>query len=735
MAEKSSEIKFNERLSDGGDWLSEPYIISLGKNFEDLEDNFKNITNDYEGGNGKENSVDFFSMAGNSTKDDRTLAQNMVKRPYHQDTRVGANDAINCLWQFNRDDDIVHPVLVTEGPIGSKQQIGMGRVYASTTQYNQQICWFSFGIPYFTNLGRFYQTAFDQDLIGLNNNAMASTAEKIGRIFGTGVSLICTLPFLLFKGAYKMGKFVKTYPVNRFYELRTTMHMYYNYVDSILARWLVDTGLWFNGDFQGGTDGTGYVPAALRCTGASIWDILRRRARVASTSVSRTNSGVRPDTFNMVGLDAFYEERDKDLTTIPGMYQHGASGASGALTEEKMSKLFEVNDPTKSGSEGDLNTVQEKSNSSQQKSANSEAGAAYAKQQEEASKKSSSSVLAGVGSASDNLGYDDYVNKSTEKTLFSPEPKDWASEFWHSMLGASEFLGFRITNSTDASESFSNSTQESAFARAYNEKVSSAMHVQNDIAGGAQGAVSADQNFLQKGVGMVTNLIGGVLGALKSFDCLGITDLGQALMQGSWIDIPEQYSGSDFNKSHSLSIQLRSPYGDMVSIYQSIIVPLACLLAGTLPRGSGENSYTQPFLCRVYCKGMFAVPMGIIDSLSIKRGDSEFGWNYNQIPLCIDVSLSIKDMSPIMYLALNDSVYGGIFATDSTFNQYLNTLSGMGLFDQISAFSRIKRNLAYTAHRLRNKIFNPAYWSYSISQWNVVQGVAAVIPVTTIPKN
>lgn len=732
MTEKSSEIKFNERLSDGGNWLSEPYIISLGENFENLEDNFKNITNDYEGGNGKENSVDFFSMAGNSTKDDRTLAQNMVKRPYHQDTRVGANDAINCLWQFNRDDDIVHPVLVTEGPIGSKQQIGMGRVYASTTQYNQQICWFTFGIPYFTNLGRFYQTAFDQDLIGLNNNAMVSTAEKIGRIFGGAISLVVTLPCLLFKGPYLMGKFTKKYPVNRFYELRTTMHMYYGYVDSILARWLVDTGLWFNGDFQGGTDGTGYVPAALRCTGASIWDILRRRARVASTSVSRTNSGVRPDMMN-VGLDAFYEERDKDLTTIPGMYQHGAGGASGTLTEEKMNKLFEVNDPT--NNDNDLNKVQEKSKSSPQQSANGKAAGAYVANENAKTSSSSGGVLAGVGSASDNLGYNDYVNKSTEKTLFSPEPKDWASEFWHSMLGASEFLGFRITNSTDASESFSNSTQESAFARAYNEKVSSAMHVQNDIAGGAQGAVSADQNFLQKGVGMVKNLIGGVLGALKSFDCLGITDLGQALMQGSWIDIPEQYSGSDFNKSHSLSIQLRSPYGDLVSIYQSIIVPLACLLAGTLPRGSGENSYTQPFLCRVYCKGMFAIPMGIIDSLSIKRGDSEFGWNYNQIPLCIDVSLSIKDMSPIMYLALNDSVYGGIFATDSTFNQYLNTLSGMGLFDQISAFSRIKRNLAYTSHRLRNKIFNPAYWSYSISQWNVVQGVAAVLPVTTIPKN
>ena len=37
MTEKSSKIKFNERLSDGGDWLSEPYIISLGKNFDIIE--------------------------------------------------------------------------------------------------------------------------------------------------------------------------------------------------------------------------------------------------------------------------------------------------------------------------------------------------------------------------------------------------------------------------------------------------------------------------------------------------------------------------------------------------------------------------------------------------------------------------------------------------------------------------------------------------------------------------
>ena len=36
-------------------------------------------------------------------------APKMLGMPFHQDTRVGGNDAINCLWQFNRDDDIMQP--------------------------------------------------------------------------------------------------------------------------------------------------------------------------------------------------------------------------------------------------------------------------------------------------------------------------------------------------------------------------------------------------------------------------------------------------------------------------------------------------------------------------------------------------------------------------------------------------------------------------------------------------
>ena len=305
----------------------------------------------------------------------------------------------------------------------------------------------------------------------------------------------------------------------------------------------------------------------------------------------------------------------------------------------------------------------------------------------------------------------------------------WMQAFANSALGATQFIGFRIDKSTDASESFSNSTQPSAIAEQYNAKVKemSAKSIDYGLKGAQDGGSIFDK-IVDTGV----NFVKGVMEALQTVDFIGVTDLANAAMTGNYFDAPEQYAGSDFNKSHSLSFQLRSPYGDKISIYQSIMVPLFCILAGALPRSGGANAYTQPFLCRVYCRGMFAVPLGIIESVSIKRGDSEFGWTYDNLPTCIDVSISIKDMSPIMYITMYDSIFEDIMGTDSAFNEYLLTLSAVGLFERISQIHKMIRGVQYAAHKLRNRYFNPAFWSHSISQFSTVQFIGSFIPKTAI---
>ena len=244
----------------------------------------------------------------------------------------------------------------------------------------------------------------------------------------------------------------------------------------------------------------------------------------------------------------------------------------------------------------------------------------------------------------------------------------WSDKFQASMFGATQYIGFRIDRSVDASESFSNSTSPSEFAQTFNDGVRNANNQQlKSLLSGdtgipiVDGLLSQAKGIFQAATDTIEHMTG-----INFF-----SNLGSAVVSGAYLDIPEQYAGSDFGKSHSINLQLRSPYGDMISIYQSIIVPLSMILAGCLPRAGGDNSYVQPFLCRVYCKGMFSVPMGIIDSVNVKRGSSEFGWTYQNLPTCVDVSISIKDMSPVMYMTMTDGIFTSIIAQDSAFKEYM----------------------------------------------------------------
>lgn len=689
MAEETQSTDVNDVRDGTLNWDSMPFQVAIGETFESIADVLKYRTAAF-GKRSVYNEDPTSILALDEVPDDTADANKLksmygledesdeefntpILRPFFQDTRVGANDAVNCVWQFNRDDDIMHPV----NTIDKAHHIGLGRVYASTTQMNQQICWFTFGVPYYTKLAAFYKLAFDDKLIRLNQHGYEDSLT-LGNIFGAGLSLAFTFPILGIKWlASAAGGVNQTYEVNRFYELRACMHLYYKYVDSILAQWLVSVGLYDNGvsvsengkversqtEFDRWTANSEYIPDALKATGASAWDILKRRAQNAS--------------FNIVEGPEDEERRNKLLKEVPEGMQ-SFKDWSGDSNDSKMVKL-----PYLSEEDADkLNNL----------------------------RTSTGTTLSNSGGNTDPY-LDNYGS--------------WKNTFWSSALGSTQFVGFRINKDVDASESFSNSTSPSVFAETFNSTVRSAnANILNNALKAGTGNEVLD--FLQ---GTITGLVKGVS------DSFGFSGLASAVASGAFLDVPEQYSGSDFNKSHSISLQLRSPYGDMISIYQSIIFPLALLLAGALPRQTGNNSYTQPFLCRVYCKGMFSVPMGIIDSIQIRRGSSEFGWTHNNLPTCVDVSISIKDMSPVMYMPIADSGLISMIENTTSFKEYMLTLSGTGLWDRISTISRWRRNVQFNAHMLRNRYANPAFWSHEVSQWMPVRLVSALYPKTTISRH
>ena len=638
----------------------------------------------------------------------------LLRQHNYQDTRVGGNDAFNNVWAFGEDDDISRGVFTIDKDKG----IGMGRVYASTTQQNQVIAWFTFGIPRFSNFSAFYKQAFDSDLISLNTQGF-NPSIFLGAIFDIA-ALSIEIPLLPIKWLSQQRQ--DRYKIGRFYELRACMHLYYKYVDSMLAQWLVSAGLYMYMNGSGSDAGRDIfaspdsVPDALS-DGASIWDIIQRKAlnlgasneKIRKYAGTRYNDPNEKDENKLLDISIRKDDgtlsKDKlkgNIRLMEAEANRVANKGFGSTTD-LTAQLFNrtgKNDPTDSTStinNSELNAYLEKLKDIQQ-----------------------GNMGANPNASDTNSVFDDNYGIS------------WGDKFEASMFGATQYVGFRIDRSVDASESFSNSTSPSEFAQTFNDGVRNANNQQlKSLLSGDTGIPIVDGLISQaKGIFQAA---GDVISSTTGIDFF--SNLGSAVVSGAYLDIPEQYAGSDFGKSHSINLQLRSPYGDMISIYQSIIVPLSMVLAGCLPRAGGDNSYVQPFLCRVYCKGMFSVPMGIIDSVNVKRGSSEFGWTYQNLPTCVDVSISIKDMSPVMYMTMTDGIFTSIIAQDSAFKEYMLTLSGVGLWERLSTWKRWQRNITYIARNLRNVIGNPNYWSHSISQWQIVQTAAGIWPKYNGPRN
>ena len=195
------------------------------------------------------------------------------------------------------------------------------------------------------------------------------------------------------------------------------------------------------------------------------------------------------------------------------------------------------------------------------------------------------------------------------------------------------------------SESFSNTTNTSTFANALS---------------GASGTMR-EFMFLFGGLGIDAKLMSenaaAVAGSLNQFIRSNLQNAGlkkalnslitgsASVITGANLIFPEIWETSSYNRDFNLEIVLTSPYGDKLSIYLNIIVPMMHLLAFTLPRQATVNSYTHPFLVRCSLPGYFSCDMGIVKELSItKGGSSGEAWSVDGLPTEVTCNISISDL-------------------------------------------------------------------------------------------
>ena len=266
---------------------------------------------------------------------------------------------------------------------------------------------------------------------------------------------------------------------------------------------------------------------------------------------------------------------------------------------------------------------------------------------------------------------------------------DWASmtKFNDKVFSSRESLAFFVDGLNTIDTSFSNDTRASTIAGTVNNYSDMANEVRF-LLGDDESVAASLYDTAQatiSGLGEVSNgLVNGLGGSLIS----SLTESGpSSILQGGKLIFPDIWSDSEHSESYSFTVKLRSPDHDSLSILLNILVPYCKILAMTMPKtiGGNQNAYKSPFLVKAYCKGLFSIDMGIIDSLQVTKG-AECMWNDDGLPTQIDINFSIKNL----YNSLAMSAYDGDLKTQ--FNNLITSTAYMDFLANMAGCNVMQEN-------------------------------------------
>lgn len=282
------------------------------------------------------------------------------------------------------------------------------------------------------------------------------------------------------------------------------------------------------------------------------------------------------------------------------------------------------------------------------------------------------------------------------------------------------FAVFSVDSTGSVGESFSNSTTENPIQSTVN-SISSKVRGFKNMFGGVGSSISSIP-VLGDAISEVGSLIGDTAAVAASSATFGIANPLIAILYGVNFELAKVWdsSSTSFPRA-SYKMRLASPYGNPYSQLFNIYVPLAMLLAGSLPRGVGSQTYSSPFLCKVYDRGRVQTELGMIESLSVTRGTSNLPFTKKGQANAVDVDFTVANMDTMMF---TDIATNGIsdnpvseavkfilrpVQKDSAFNDYMSTIAGLDVFNQIYYLPKLRLRFAENYTKL-GKLTDPAYY-------------------------
>jgi hypothetical protein len=179
--------------------------------------------------------------------------------------------------------------------------------------------------------------------------------------------------------------------------------------------------------------------------------------------------------------------------------------------------------------------------------------------------------------------------------------------------------------------------------------------------------------------------------------------------------LPEIWKDSDYSRTKSLEFEFRAPYGNRLCIFENTMVQAIFLICMTAPRQVGSSTYMSPFYIRAFSKGLFSVEVGLIERLTIKRGEEKNERTNEGFSRVMECSVEIKDVIPNLMIGLNAGIFGVLSSKNIGFREYVAMFANVDMIDRTVILNHYKNFVNILVNRFSaDNLFNE--FKYSISQ-------------------
>lgn len=681
-----------------------------------------------------------FMVAGRDLSDiDRTNRFFTTAHWKFTDTTLGGHIAINPRPQYTRYADIRHGgrravnevTVQKDGGSNNQTNFGMGRYYSEAIDDNATTIFMEFGIPKFNSLITFFTRAVDGiDSYIAKHGRMPSQFLYEGAKWAGGTltfvlfPLSTTLVWLAKRGveAVQMGD-----NQFNFYYFQPAMHMYWSSVNAICTILCTELGIITPVLSGGSTTQAQKMGTAMRFDQADFEemrkvfpDVFKNGNyvdvfTVATRSQARANRMLL-DEYEQYGNDQssatdfvgyakkFHNEKEymspgKTVMDAVNYYSSFDGFLGRIIGGKKGGELYTKDLPIT-----DNPAVQ-------QVAATNPGGAAG----EGAAAGASVDKSAAGGTSDANVGQ--FVNRNSDGSYdiaLNESEKEYSTNFFKvvdaTVRDGGMFVSFNVDYQGAVSESFSNSTGEIQTKDMIKSVAKGVQDMRFNFAGGSI------SETVDEVVGMAKSVVAGFLEGVT----LGFSNVLATIFGGGYIDIPKKWEDSSMSlPSITYKTRLVSPYGNPLAQLQNIYIPLSCLLAGTLPMSVGKMSYTSPFLCRLFNKGVQKIDLGMITSLSIERGTSNLGFSKNKKALAIDVSWTVTDFSTMVTAPVSRTTFEKAFRValeeEKPIHKYLSVVASRDFLTNRYAMPKIRLALARKIGELQS-VTSQSYWGLKVGE-------------------